>query len=261
MTIFVEIQGEPIAVQVFEPDRHRDDAVLIHGFTGSKEDFAEISTRLAADGYRVVTFDNRGQHESPHSERPGAYTIASLAQDAIALADQFGLAKPHLLGHSFGGLVAQRATVMGPDRWASLTLLCTGPHGRPEAIDLANTIDTLSERSMQEAWDLERDEAARGDPRYEFLKRRWMSSDPRSVITHARHLLSEPSIVSAVRDTEVASLVVYGATDDAWPLAMQDSMASDLGAPVVVIPDAGHNPNRDRPEYTARVLSDFWSSV
>ena len=71
----VEIHGEPLAVEVFEPTRHRGDALLIHGFTGSKEDFAEMGPLLAARGYRVVTFDNRGQHESAHSQRDDAYTI------------------------------------------------------------------------------------------------------------------------------------------------------------------------------------------
>lgn len=261
MPLLVTIQGEPLAVQMYEPARHRGDAVLIHGFTGSKEDFSEIGPLLAADGYRVVTFDNRGQHESAHSKRAGAYTIASLAADATALADHFGLSKPHLCGHSFGGLVAQRAIVETTSRWGSLTLLCSGPQGRPESVELAHAIEVLSTRSMQDAWDLEREADARADSRYDLLKRRWMASDPRSVITHARHLLTEPSIIREVRASGVPSLVIYGADDNAWPLVMQDAMARDLGAPVIVISDAGHNPNQDRPAYTAQVLADFWSSI
>ncbi len=157
----IEIQGEPLAVELYEPAQHRGDALLIHGYTGSKEDFAEVGPLLAARGYRVVAFDNRGQHESAHSQRDDAYTIASLARDAIALADEFGLVRPHLLGHSFGGLVAQRAAVMPPGRWASLTLFCTGPHGRFGLADLTDIIDVLSTRSMPEAWDPDRDAEAR----------------------------------------------------------------------------------------------------
>lgn len=261
MSTFIEVQGEPLAVQVFEPDQHRGDAMLLHGFTGSKEDFVALGPLLCARGYRVIAFDHRGQHESPHSERADAYTIASLARDAIELADHFGLARPHLCGHSFGGLVAQRAVVMRPYGWASLTLVCSGPQGRPESTDLRHTIDILSKGSMQRAWDLERDADARRQARYALLKRRWLASDPRSVITHAEHLLSEPSIVDEVRDTAIPSLVAYGEYDDAWPLAMQDEMARDLGASIAVIPGAGHAPNEDRPAYTAELLADFWSSV
>ena len=231
---------------------------MIHGFTGSKEDFGEISPLLAARGYRVVTFDNRGQHESAHSERDGAYTIESLARDAVALADHFHLARAHLLGHSFGGLVAQRAVVMAPERWASVTLLCSGPHGRPGDTGLTDLIDALSQRSMAEAWDADRDAAARRGPRYELLKRRWLASDPRSVLTHANHLLEEPSIVGLVRETGLPAHVVYGEHDDAWPLAMQDEMARNLRAQVTVVAGAGHIPNEERPQETAGVLVDFW---
>src|SRR5262245_476301 len=118
----IHIQGEPLAVDLYETASQRGDALLIHGYTGSKEDFCEVGPLLAARGYRFVAFDNRGQHESAHSQRDDAYTIASLARDAIDLADGFALERPHLLGHSFGGLVAQRAVLMEPNRWASLTL-------------------------------------------------------------------------------------------------------------------------------------------
>ena len=261
MVRFVEIQGEPLAVEVFEAARRRGDALLIHGYTGSKEDFAEVGPFLAARGYRVVAYDNRGQHESAHSERDGAYTIASLARDAIDLADHFALERPHLLGHSFGGLVAQRAVVTMPSRWASLTLFCSGPHGRSGLTDLNAIIDLLSSRTMQEAWDPRRDAEARTSLRYEELKRRWAMSDPRSVVTHANHLLTEPSIVDQVQATGLPVHVVYGENDDAWPLAMQDQMAADLEAPVTVIPNAGHCPNEDRPEYTAEVVAEFWQQM
>jgi pimeloyl-ACP methyl ester carboxylesterase len=257
----IEIHGEPLAVELYEPAQRRGDALLIHGYTGSKEDFAEVGPLLAARGYRVVTSDNRGQHESAHSRRDDAYTIQSLARDAIALADHFALERPHLLGHSFGGLVAQRAAVMMPGRWASLTLFCTGPHGRYGLPDLTDIIDVLATHSMQEAWDPVRDAEARKSGRYDLLKRRWAASDPRSVVTHARHLLDEPSIVDQVHATGLPVHVVYGENDDAWPLAMQDQMARDLDAPVTVIADAGHCPNEDRPERTAEVIAEFWDRM
>lgn len=258
MTQFLEINGEALAVHVFEPALRRGDAVLIHGYTGSKEDFAEMGPHLSARGYRVITFDNRGQHESAHSDREDAYAIGSLARDVIALADRLDLASPHLLGHSFGGLVAQRAAVMMRDRWASLTIFCSGPHGRPEAAGLSEIIERLSEHSMQAVWESDHDADARGRARYELLKRRWLMSDSRSVVTHAKHLLTEPSIIEQVRETGLPVHVVYGESDDAWPVVMQDQMAHDLRAPVSVIPGAGHTPNEDRPDYTAAVLADYW---
>jgi len=208
-----------------------------------------------------VTFDNRGQYESAHSQREDAYSILSLATDAVALADHFGLDHPHLLGHSFGGLVAQRAAVIAPQRWASLTLLCSGPGAIPGVPELEQAIEVLQAMPMAQVWDEYRDADARQDRSYELMKRRWGVSDARSVITHARHLLTEESIVGQVRGTGLPVHVVYGENDDAWPLAMQDRMARDLDAPVTVIADAGHGPNTDQPETTATALADFWAQV
>jgi pimeloyl-ACP methyl ester carboxylesterase len=127
--------------------------------------------------------------------------------------------------------------------------------------DLTDTIGVLSVHSMQEAWDPERDAEARKSGRYAVLKRRWATSDPRSVVTHANHLQTEPSIVDEVHATGLPVHVVYGENDDAWPLAMQDQMARDLDAPVTVIPDAGHSPNEDRPEETAALIAAFWDQI
>jgi len=46
MTKLIVVQGEPIATVVFEPKVHRGDVVLVHGFTGSKEDFSDLQEKI-----------------------------------------------------------------------------------------------------------------------------------------------------------------------------------------------------------------------
>ena len=257
MTKLIDVQGEPIATVVFEPEVHRGDVVLVHGFTGSKEDFSECGPMIAEHGYRVLTLDNRGQHESPHSKRDDAYTIKSLARDAIDLAQSIGMKNPHLLGHSFGGLVSQRAVLMAPNYWKSLTLMCSGPAGigfREEE----PSHQTLMSVPMEQIWDDHMSVNYVGKPMYEMKKKRWAMSDPRSVATHRDHLEDEPSIIKEVRATRIPAHVVYGENDDAWPLPLQDQMAKDLEAQLDVIPGAGHCPNEDTPELLTDVLVKFW---
>lgn len=261
MQQFVTIQGEPLAVHVFEPPQHRGDAVLIHGFTGSKEDFAELGSFLTLRGYRVVVFDNRGQHESPHSERDDAYTSASLARDAVELARYFELQRPHLLGHSFGGLVALQAALLDPELWSSLTMFCSGPGALADRPDLEEMLQVLPTLTMEAAWFAHRDRDAQQWPTYELAKRRWLMSDRRSVLTHAQELLTAPSRVPEVAALPMPKHVVYGELDDAWPLREQDAMASELRARTTIIAGAGHCPNEELPEYTANVLADFWDRV
>jgi len=261
MTTFVDIQGEKLAVELYEPKARIADVVLVHGFTGSKEDFNELGPLLAEMGYRVLTFDNRGQHESSHSKREDGYSMPSLARDVIEIVQHYGFEKPHLLGHSFGGLVSQRAAVDAPDYWKSLTLFCTGPHWIPDKPDLDATIHILETMTMEDSWNKYKEETDKLLPRYELYKKRWKASDPESTKTMAHHLQDTQALTQEIIATKIPVHVVYGENDDAWPLAMQDQMAKDLSAPRTIINDAGHCPNEDQPEDTARVLASFWSAL
>ena len=261
MTTFVDIQCEKLAVELYEPKVRIADVVLVHGFTGSKEDFDLIGPLLADAGYRVLTFDNRGQHESAHSTRDDAYALDSLARDVVELVEHFGFEKPHLLGHSFGGLVSQRALVDSPQTFASLTIFCSGPHWIPDKPDLDATVHILKTYTMEESWYKFKEETDKLLPRYELYKKRWAASDPHSTHTMALHLQKTQPIISELIATKVPIHVIYGENDDAWPLAMQDQMAKDLSAPRTIIKDAGHCPNEDQPEDTVKVLASFWSAL
>ncbi len=261
MTTFVEIQGENLAVEIYEPKVRVADVVLVHGWTGSKEDFNLIGPLLADAGYRVLTFDNRGQHESAHSKREDAYQIHSLARDVIDIAHHYGFEKPHLLGHSMGGLVAQRASLDAPNYWSSLTLFCTGPHYSLKKTELETLIHLMKTMTMAEFWISYKEEMDKLSPRIELFKKRWHASDPRSLTDTSRLLLDTQSVIDELLAIRIPAHVIYGENDDAWPLAMQDQMAKDLSAPRTIIKDAGHCPNEDQPEETVKVLTNFWSGL
>lgn len=261
MSELLSLQGEAVAVEIYHPTNPIADAILVHGFTGSKEDFDFMAPLLVERGYRVATLDNRGQNDSPHSDRADAYSINSLARDLIELSEKLGLKNPHILGHSLGGMVAQRAVVQAPQLFASLTLMCSGPSANPRPRVEPMREQLASTSTMQEMWELYMDQSLREHPRYELMKRRWLRSDKRSVETHAHELMTFTSVVPEIAATKIPTHVIYGAQDDAWPFEMQDQMAADLSAPVTVIADAGHCPNEDQPEMTADKVARFWASI
>jgi hypothetical protein len=256
----INIQGEPLATAVFESKGNRGDVILVHGFTGSKEDFTDIANLIADHGYRVLTFDNRGQFESSHSKRVDAYRIDSLAQDVIELAAAYGMSNPHLLGHSFGGLVAQRATTLAPSLWKSLTLMCSGPSGR-NAWKRDPAFEELGTLTMSEIWFTFFDEERKSHPRYEIHKKRWLASDGLSTATQRDQLVTQPSLVADIAKLGIPTHVAYGENDDAWPIPDQIAMAIGLNAMVTVIEDCGHCPNEDNPKLTTKVLVEFWDKV
>jgi pimeloyl-ACP methyl ester carboxylesterase len=86
---------------------------------------------LTGAGYKVLRYDQRGTGlsdwmEDWHSKHP--YTITDMAEDAVAVLDELGIEKSHMVGLSLGGMVAQEIAIAHPDRTLSLTLLSTSPN-------------------------------------------------------------------------------------------------------------------------------------
>ncbi len=84
-------------------------------------------TSLLTDHFTVALFDQRGQGRT--SKPPGPYTMAGYAEDACAVADVLGWETPHVVGYSFGGMVAQEYAIRFPDRLDRLVLAATTSGG------------------------------------------------------------------------------------------------------------------------------------
>ena len=253
----VLIQGEELAAILYQPKSVKAEVVLVHGFTGSKEDFILIAEFLAANGFKVLTFDNRGQHESAYSKRSDGYSMASLGRDVVEISRHYGLKKPHLLGHSFGGLIAQQAVVLHPETWSSLTLMCSGPGGRDSWLNEPQ-FKILSNETKEEIWERVLAPDRLEHPRFELLRKRWISSDAESTLIYRDHLIKQKSLIPQIASIGIAAHVIYGENDDAWPLEDQNQMARDLKATLTVLPQCGHCPNEDNPPLTAKALAHFW---
>ena len=76
---------------------------------------------------RLIVFDNRDSGKS--SRCPDNYTTESMAQDILRLMDHIGIEQAHLLGTSMGGMIAQHAALMAPERLKSLILAGTTSWG------------------------------------------------------------------------------------------------------------------------------------
>jgi 3-oxoadipate enol-lactonase len=82
---------------------------------------------LLEQGHEVLMYDQRGLGQTSKPDVP--YTMADYADDAAALMDELGWDRAHVVGTSFGGMVAQHVALRHPDRVDRLVLACTSPGG------------------------------------------------------------------------------------------------------------------------------------
>jgi pimeloyl-ACP methyl ester carboxylesterase len=241
----------------------RGHVVLVPGFTGSKEDFGPLLPELAAAGWSAITYDQRGQFETPAAPSDDL-SLEGWATDLLALATQVVPAgeSAHLVGHSFGGLVSRHAVLTAPQQWASLTLLCSGPggFGEPERAELLHAAESVLRDGLEAAYLAKRDrDRRRGLPEpppevEQFLHKRFLANSPESLSAMSRTLADAPDVTEDLARLELPVAVVRGEADDAWPHHVQHDMAERLDTSVVVIPQAAHSPAVEAPEATRDAL-------
>ncbi|AQU66680.1 alpha/beta fold hydrolase [Streptomyces niveus] len=260
----------PFAVLDARPEgTPRGTALLLPGYTGSKEDFIAMLEPLTAAGYRVVAVDGRGQYESKGPDSQEAYAQEELAADVLAQAAAAG-APVHLVGHSLGGQIARAAVLRDPEPFLTLTLISSGPAriapSQQERVRLLSEALELTHMDMEQVWAgiraMDPPEETDIDGASADLHRRWIGHNPAQLLATGRQLTVEPDRVAelaAVPDLPVH--VMSGERDDTWPVPLLDDMARRLGARRTVIESAEHSPNTDQPLRTAAALGAFWAEA
>ncbi|MER6621868.1 alpha/beta hydrolase [Streptomyces sp. NPDC000931] len=246
---------------------HRGTVVMVPGFMGSKEDFLPMLPPVSRAGYRVVTIDGRGQHETGGSHPPATYVREELAQDLVAVVEAVGDGPVHLVGHSYGALLARVAVLRthgDPSLWRSLTLMNFGPAevSAQQRERLRLLLSVLDSMTLEEIWPfLEGQDATAPDDVRSFMRTRWLANDHNHVRAAAEHLLTEPDRTAALAAIGLPKAVVSGSPDLTWAPEGVAKMADALSAQLIALPGGGHSPNVHRPEETTADLADFWGAI
>ncbi len=101
--------------------------VLLHGFPESRSAWTHVTPHLVKAGYRVLAPNQRGYSRGARPKARGAYTLTKLGGDILAMADQAGVDRFHVVGHDWGGGVAWELAANHPERIKTVTSLAT-PH-------------------------------------------------------------------------------------------------------------------------------------
>ena len=264
--IHYEEQGDPAAPAM----------LLIMGFGAQLTLWPdELVEALAAQGFRVIRYDNRDVGLSQKFDgvkAPGLvkmtllskigftpkvpYTLADMADDGVGLLDALRIERAHIVGASMGGMIAQHVAARHPDRCLSLTTVfsTTGnpklPPARPEAMKALITRPDSTEEGVlvEHGMMLARTIGSPGYPAPEDrLRERTLASVRRSFYPEGptRHLsaiVADGDRRAMLRDIAVPTLVLHGEDDPLVPCeGGRDTAASIPGARLKTIPGWGHD--------------------
>ncbi len=269
------LNSEAIALAVIEAGQGGRPLLALHGFTGAKEDFLDTLGPLADQGWHAVSADLRGHGASSAPLGQENYSFGILTEDIGRLIQALGWSSCVVIGHSMGGILAQRLTIQQPDVVDALVLLDTfcGPvlDVEIQLVQLGSAIvasagmaalaDAMA--ALREAQPLSSavDVAALSDAHRDYTRAKLLATSPDLWLALAPRFLSLEPWGNDLRAIRVPTAVVVG-QHDASSMGYSHEIAQVIrGARLEVIAGAGHSPQFEAPEAWWSVLSEFLEVV
>lgn len=242
--------------------------MMVGGLTATVEVWGDLRKLLAAR-YRLILFDNRGSGRTRVAEDDGDRSPRRLAGDVLALADGLKLDRFHLLGGSYGGMIAQEFALSHPERLRSLVIACSHFGGKDKVTSSAGTMEIRVRGAAPDATEQERQaaletifhpETVRLRPevvrRYDENKRRFPHS--KEEIARREKGIAAFDASERLRSLQVPTLVIHGSHDVLVPTGNAPLLAQRIpGAELVIVEGAGHHFYSEQPEASAKAILGF----
>ena len=239
--------------------------LLIHGLGYCRLGWGPV-TRQLAEHFQVVHFDNRGVGDSDAPRGP--YTVGALTADALAVLDDAGIQRAHVVGVSLGGVIAQTLAANSPERVDRLVLVGSTSGGARSYPPPRETLLLMTQAAA-----LARDELLRRlvtnalSPR--TVERRPELVD--EILDYRRRRapalgswLAQAAagawfgLVGRAGAIGAPTLVVHGAADQVVDLRNAQLLAQSIpGAELVLFEDAGHLLFWEEPDRFVSTLTRF----
>ena len=224
-------------------------AVLLVAGRGMTVDGWWATIPVLARSFRVIAFDNRDTGRSSRMAWP--YSVAQMADDAVAVLDAAGEQRAHVYGISLGSLVAQEVALRHPDRVQALVLGASSAGGFAAYMP-TSYVETFFARAG--AMTLEEADWAAVAITYAEKTRRVHSERIFADIAHRASSPLQPlaslhqaaavaahSAYDRLNQLAAPTLVVHGEQDVVMPPANALVLAEKIpGAQLQLWPDAGH---------------------
>jgi pimeloyl-ACP methyl ester carboxylesterase len=215
--------------------------VCFHGAGGLRVSYAH---EILSERYRVITFEAPGFGESPANDRSA--TIKELASTMARAVAALGIEQCHMMGTSFGGRLGLWLAIQHPDRVKSLVLVSPAAIA-PDAPSMVAA--SPSRGDMLVAHPERRPPSPPMDPAVDAIQSalvRRLAGPPRA------------ETEAAMATLDVPVLVLFGTEDRMFPTTMGRIYREKLPrSNFILVYDAGHAMDIDRPEAVASIVGDF----
>jgi pimeloyl-ACP methyl ester carboxylesterase len=241
--------------------------VLLHGFLCDSRVWERQLTALS-DRFRVIAWDAPGAGTS--SDPPDSFTLADWAHCLAGFLDAIGIERAHILGLSWGGVLAQELFRLHPGRALGLVLADTYAGWKGSLP--ADACEERLARCLREA----------SLPADEFVKR-WVPAQfftdevepeveeamiaivsdfhPLGFTLMARSL-AETDTTTVLPTIDVPVLLLWGEHDQRSPPAIGRQFVETVpNSQLVVLPNAGHVSNMEQPGVFNARVREFLVSV
>lgn len=238
--------------------------VFLHGIGGNRTNWHDQLPVFAKE-FHAASWDARGYGLS--DDYDGPLDFADFAHDLKRVLDHFRVTKAHLCGLSMGGRILQDFYPRYPDRVATLVLCDTFP-----GFDASFTPEKRAEFVRLRKEPLIQGKEPKDIAPVVAKTLIGPKSSPAAFqrLVDSMTMLHKESYIKTVEATahynrtadlpniEVPTLLVFGGDDRLTPPTIGKRMANEIpDSRLVVIEDAGHLPNIERPEAFNAVVLDF----
>jgi proline iminopeptidase len=268
--------------------------VILHGGPGASHDYFLPYLLPLARTHRVVFIDERGSGKSEKLEDPAGYTVEAMVEDVEAVRQALDLGRIDLIGHSFGGVLAQAYAFKYQANLSHLVLASTfhstralndvfrqmKAHMTPELRARIETMEKAGLYGHGKPWERGRYSgeymaAAWGEGYFPYLYQRRPDPayDPASSLdmswdlyremwgSHGEFVvdgnLTSVEYADRLHSITVPTLITVGDHDQVAPSVAEAIQKAIKGSTLSVIPQSGHMTFVDQPSLYVKVINDF----
>ncbi len=262
--------------------------VCLHGGPGATHDYLTPLEVMSSRGRRVIFYDQLGWGNSDHVNNPSLWSIELFLEEFGEIRKALNLEHVHILGHSWGGMLAMEYALSRPEGLSSLILSDTTASTRQWIAETKRLLSFLSEEVQQTIRNheaagttdsLEYVEACKAfsrqhagghiDPKPEWVKKAFEKlSDNEVYLTMwgpsefcVTGSLKEWDITPRLSEILVPTLIIAGRYDEATPVLAEALRQGITGSELVIFENSAHFPHIEETESYLQILDRFLSQV